>query len=173
MPTTRKTHVRRYTEIDIPGIIDHAAREIPKLPNYKGVVVDPSRIKFMLDQNINNDGYFMTFVLLNEREELVGGIGAYCVTMAFSWDRVCNDIFLFILPEYRTLPNALKLIAAYRDWALARKATIIGATYTGGGNDEGMDKLLKVAGFEPIGKLYHYRVKQRSKENVSTEYASR
>jgi len=161
---SEKTRVRRYAESDIPGIVEICSREIPKLPNYRGVVVDSGRIKYMLDNNINNDGYFMVFVLVNEREEVVGGIGAYCVTMAFSWDRACNDMFMFILPEWRTLPNAIKLIRAYRDWALARKAIIIGASYTSGWNDVGMDKLLKLMGFTPIGKMYHYRVdQQRSK----------
>ena len=111
----------------------------------------------------------MIFLLVNELEEIVGGIGAYCVTMAFSWDRMCNDMFFFIVPGWRTLPNAIKLMAAYRDWALARKAVIIGATYTGGGNDEGMDRLIRMMDFEPIGKLYHYR----RKDHVSTKHASR
>ena len=160
-PNSKNTTLRRYAMGDIPYIVDVAAREVPKLPNYAGVVVDRSRIQALLEQNVNNDGYFMTFLLVNDYGDIVGGIGAYCVTMAFSWDRVTNDVFLFILPEWRTLPNAQKLIRAYLSWGLARKATIIGATYTGGGNDDGMDRLLKSVGFEPIGKLYHYR--QRSK----------
>lgn len=157
----KNTTLRRYGMSDIPYIADVAAREVPKLPNYAGVVVDRSRVTALLEQNVNNDGYFVTFLLVNDVGEIVGGIGGYCVTMAFSWDRVTNDVFFFILPEWRTLPNALKLMRAYLNWALARKATIIGATYTGGGNDEGMDRLIRSIGFEPIGKLYHYR--QRSK----------
>jgi GNAT superfamily N-acetyltransferase len=164
MINSGRTYVRRYAESDIPSMIDVAEREIPKLPNYKGVKVDRGRIKYMLDNNINNDGYFMVFVLVNDLQEVVGGLAAYCVTMAFSWDRACNDMFFFILPEWRTLPNALKLMRAYRDWALARKAIIIGATYTSGWNDKGMDKLIRMMGFTPIGGLYHYRVdQQRSK----------
>jgi GNAT superfamily N-acetyltransferase len=153
---------------DVPRIIDICVAEIPKLPNYKGVVVDPSRIKFLLDQNVDNDGYFMVFLLVNDHDEIVGGIGAYCVTMSFSWDRVCNDVFFFILPEWRSLPNAVKLMTAYRDWALARKALIIGATHTGGENEEAMDRLIRLVGFEPIGKLYHYR----SRANVSVRQSA-
>jgi GNAT superfamily N-acetyltransferase len=173
-----KTYVRRYAADDIPRIIEICTAEIPKLPNYKGVVVDPSRIKFMLDQNVDNDGYFMIWLLEDDHGKIVGGIGAYCVTMAFSWARVCNDMFFFIEPEYRSLPNALKLMTAYRDWAIARKATIIGATHTGGGNENGMDKLIRMVGFEPIGKLYHYRpdykrlTQTRSDSDVSTQHAS-
>jgi GNAT superfamily N-acetyltransferase len=161
---SQKTYVRRYAEGDITNMVDITAREIPKLPNYKNVVVERSRIRFMLEQNVNNDGFFMVFVLVNDREEIVGGLAAYCVTMAFSWDRACSDMFFFILPEWRTLPNAIKLMRAYRDWALARKATIIGATYTSGWDDDGMDKLIRLMGFEPIGRMYHYRADlQRSK----------
>jgi GNAT superfamily N-acetyltransferase len=175
---SENTTVRRYRADDIPLVIEICVREIPKLPNYKGVVVDPSRLKFLLDQNIGNDGFFMAWLLISPSGEIVGGIGAYCVTAAFSWDRVCNDMFFFIDPKWRTLPNAVKLMAAYRDWALARKATIIGATYTGGETNDRMDRLIKMAGFEPIGKLYHLRPSyrafdsNRSKRNVSTQYAS-
>jgi GNAT superfamily N-acetyltransferase len=164
MINSGRTYVRRYAESDIPSMIDVAEREIPKLPNYKGVKVDRGRIKYMLDNNINNDGYFMVFVLVNDLQEVVGGLAAYCVTMAFSWDRACNDMFFFILPAWRTLPNALKLMRAYRDWALARKAIIIGATYTSGWNDKGMDKLIRMMGFTPIGGLYHYRVDQQRRK---------
>lgn len=163
------THVRRYSETDIPKIVEIVTREIPKLPNYQNVVVDPSRVKYWLDNNINNDGYFMVFVLIDPHGDIVGGIGAYCVTLAFSWDRACNDMFFFIAPEWRSLPNAMKLIKAYKDWGLARKATIIGATVTGGRKEDGMDRLLKMAGFEHLGNLYHYNqynINRRSNEDV-------
>lgn len=172
------THVRRYAETDIPQIVEIVAREIPKLPNYRNVIVDPGRIRYWLDNNINNDGYFMVFVLVDPRGEVVGGIGAYCVTLAFSWDRACQDMFFFIAPEWRSLPNALKLMTAYKDWALARKATIIGATVTGGANEKGMERLLSMVGFEPLGQLYQYsqyNISQRRDEDVrrSTQSPSR
>lgn len=151
------TIVRRYSEVDIPYLVKRLTTIIPTMPNYKGAKVDPSRLEFMLTQNVNNDGYFMVFVLVNSVGDIVGGICAYCVTMAFSWDRYCSDMFLYIDPNWRSLSNATKLIRAYQDWGISRKAMIISATYTGGGNDRGMDRLLRMVGFTPIGKLYHLR----------------
>ncbi len=158
MRKSDKTRVRRYEARDVLYLVKIIGEEVPKLPNYKGVVVDPERVRFLLQQNLNNDGYFAGFLLVTDPGDvIVGGIAAYCVTLVFSWDRLVGDMFLFIRPEWRTLPNATKLVKAYIDWGKARKAAIITASHTGGTHETGMDLFLKGMDFQPIGKLYHYR----------------
>jgi hypothetical protein len=152
---TRKTHLRRFTETDIPDLVKAACVFVPMLPNYKGASVDPTRIEFLLRNNLTNDGAITVFILLNDAEELVGGIMAYCVPLLFSWELVTNDVFLYIVPEYRSILNLQKLTLAYRDWAIARRAKLIQASHTGGLHEEGMERYLKSIGFEPVGKLYH------------------
>ena len=136
-----------------------ACENINKLPNYATCKVDKGRIQFLLDHNLTNDGQFVAFVLADERDEVVGAILAYCAMLYFSWDMVAGDIFLYIVPEHRSLLNATLLLKAYTDWATARGAKLIQATHTGGLNDRGMALLLGTLGFEPVGQLYHYRRK--------------
>lgn len=153
---TRKTYLRRYTEADIPDLVEAACQYVPMLPNYRGVSVDRTRVEFILRNNVNNDAVISVFILVNEENQLVGGIMAYCVQLLFSWELVTNDIFLYIKPEYRSIVNLQKLSCAYRDWAIARGAKLIQASHTGGLHEEGMERYLKSMGFEPVGKLYHF-----------------
>lgn len=151
-----ETFIRRYTDEDIPLLVEAVAREVPQLPHYEGISVDPERIKFLLHNSCKDESAFMVALLCDSHtKQVVGGVGAYCVTMLLSNEKATNDIFLFIVPQWRSLTNAMKLIKAYKEWAHRRKAKIIGATHTGGYRSSAMDALLKQAGFKPVGTLYH------------------
>jgi hypothetical protein len=100
----------------------------------------------------------MCRVLVTPDDEVVGGVCGYCVTQLLSWDKMTGDIFLFIDPEWRSLPNVLKLMLAYKDWAIDCGATIISATQTGGYKQDQLGKLLeRYGGYEPIGTIYYYK----------------
>lgn len=150
-------NIRRYTADDIPRIIYLAQLHIPELPNYKGVVVHEDRIKFLLEQNINNDSTIMLQVLVNSSNQVVGCIAAYCVTLLFSWEQVTNDIFLFIEPDWRTTKNAKALIETYIEWAKARKVRLICASQASGYRTPELERFIKSCGFQEIGKLYHLK----------------
>jgi hypothetical protein len=78
-----------------------------------------------------------------------------------STDLIADDIFLFVEPEFRTLHNANKLIQVYKEWALARGAKLIRASYSGGSfppgtkEYEAFNMLLTRQGFKPVGTIYH------------------
>lgn len=150
-------NIRRYTADDIPRIIWLAKRYIPELPNYKGVTVHEDRVKFLLEQNTNNDGAILLNVLVNNTNQVVGCIAAYCVTLLFSWEQVTNDIFLFIEPEWRTTKNAKGLVETYIEWAKARKVSLICASQASGYRGPELERFIKSFGFEEVGKLYHLR----------------
>jgi len=148
------TTIRKYTEKDIPVIIDMVSRYVPRLPNYQGVVVDPARIKFLLEHNVTNEGQFTVRVLVSGAGQVVGGIGAYCVPLTFSWDMVTCDIFILVDEAWRTLERTQQLYKAYIEWAVARGAKIIQASHAGGHRDEAMARLLDGIGFKQVGSLY-------------------
>lgn len=155
----KKATVRRYSKRDIPYIIGLVMRWVPELPNYQGVTIHEDRIKFMLEHNETNDASLMLQVLVTETDQIIGCIAGYCVTSLISWDKVASDIFMFILPEWRSAENADKLLAVYIDWARARKAKIVGSTQTSAYREEAFTKFLAKRGFEQIGFLY--RLKQK------------
>lgn len=152
-----KVVLRAAKPKDIPTILDRVCEEVPRLPHYKGVRVDRGRIEFFLNQNVlsGDESTFWMRVLVDPQDNVVGGAAGYCVTMLLSWEKMCSDVFLYVMPEWRSYGNVMKLISSYKKWAINRKATIIQATHTGGYRTEQMDRLLKSAGFNPIGTIYY------------------
>jgi len=152
--------VRKYTEADIPTIRGKVMVEVPKLPHYVGIKVNAARIDQLLHSGLESEDQFMARMLVLPDDTIVGGVCGYCVTQLLSYDKMTGDIFLFIDPEWRSLPNVLKLMLAYRDWAIATGATIISATQTGGFKQDTLGRLLERYGeYEPVGTIYYYKPK--------------
>lgn len=152
-----QTTVRRYEERDIPIIRGTTMVEVPKLPHYMGIKVDARRIDQLLMAGLDDETQFMARVLVTEDDEVVGGVCGYCVTQLLSFDKMTGDIFLYIMPDWRSLTNVLKLMIAYRDWGIEQGATIISATQTGGFKQEQLGRLLeRFGGYRPIGTIYYY-----------------
>lgn len=147
---------RRFELRDTDALVEIVAREVPQLPNYRGIHVDRERVAFLLMNNWNNATYLIG--VLEAAGEIVGAVVGWCTPTIFSFENVSLDNFLWIDPRYRSLRSVGELIRAYKYWALARGAVIVGASFTGGLKPELMDLLLKRHGFVPIGALYHLRV---------------
>lgn len=157
VPRSQKTYIRPYKESEIPHIRDRIMTEVPKLPHYQGVNVDADRVTQVLRDGLKSQEMFNAWMLVNENEEIVGGGCGYCVTQLLSWDKITGDIFLYVEPEYRCIQNVVKIMLAYRDWGVARGATIIAATQTGGYKQEQLGKLMeRFAGYVPVGTIYYY-----------------
>jgi len=152
-----KATIRRYQSKDQAVTVATCMKEIVALPHYQKLKIDPARLEFLLQETVHDETHMMVRVLVNEKDEVVGGVCAYCVTQLLSWDKITGDLFLYVMPEYRTLNNVHQLIRAYVKWSKERGATLIQATHTGGYRPELMDALLRRAGFEFMGKLYCYR----------------
>ncbi len=132
--------------------------EVPKLPHYVGQPVVRERVEQVMRDGLKRPDQFMARMLHNKHGDIVGGVCGYCVTQLLSWNKMTGDIFLYIDPLYRSLPNVLKLMMAYRDWAIAQDAKIIIATQTGGYDAERIGKLLeRFGGYKPIGTIYYYQ----------------
>lgn len=149
------TEVRRFAKGDIDHIVTIAMQEVPKLKHYETIKIEETRIRFLLENNMNDEGAFCAFVLVDLEGNIIGCIAAYCVTQLISWDKSTGDIFLFVDPKWRSMINAVKLISAYVNWAKRRNAKLIQATHTSGYGGEAFDTLLrKHCGFEVVGTLY-------------------
>ncbi len=150
------TRVRRYRDSDIPRIIEILFEELPKMESQKHITLDEGRMKFLLEKSAKDESAFLINVLVNEKDEIVGGAGAYCVTHLLSWDKVTSDLFLFVDPNWRTMKNVAKIIGAYKDWAVRRGAKIIGASHTAGYRGNAFDLLLQRNGGERVGAVYYF-----------------
>lgn len=150
------TTMRQYNMSDVNALVGLLVKYLPELPNYRTVAVDPSRVRFVLEHNLNNESTVMCRVLCDSHDNIVGGMVAYCNTAFFSWEKVAQDIFLFVVPEFRSLKNAQKLIRMYVEWAKLRKPVLITATVLSGYEPEAMDMLMRREKFQKMGMIYHY-----------------
>ena len=158
MTSVSQTTVRPYKEADISFIVGRVMVEVPKLPHYVGIKVERKRVEQVMHDGLNNPTQFMARMLWNDHK-IVGGVCGYCVTQLLSYDKMTGDIFLYIDPEYRSLTNVLKLMDAYKTWAIAQGATIIMATQTGGLKGEKLGRLLeRFGGYKQIGGIYYYQI---------------
>lgn len=153
------TVMRPYVTRDIDFLVAGVCKHVPELPHYKDITVAPERIKYLLQNNFGGGSNFAAWVLIDPvTNQLVGGVAGYCVPGMLTWDLVANDVFLFVLPEYRSLRNLLKLMTVYKDWAKARGAKLIMASYMGGHRSESMAKLMVRQGYMEAGTLWMMRL---------------
>lgn len=159
---TRELTLRPYQPRDIPRMVEIIMNAIPQLPNYQMITPDPDRIRYVLEHNATGGTAFAAWVLCDSHDRVQGGGGGWCVMNIMSTDMVADDIFMWIEPEFRSLPAVFRLVNAYVEWAKARGAKLIRASHTGGSFKKGSkeqelyDKLLRRLGFEEVGSVYHY-----------------
>lgn len=162
MKETKELTLREYQMRDVPRIVEIICNAMPQLPNYKMITPEPKRIQYVLENNIANGSAFACWVMCDSHDRVQGGGGGWCVMNLMSYDMVADDIFMWIEPEYRSLPAVFRLVHTYVDWAKARGAKLIRASHTGGSFKKGSkdaelyDKLLKRLGFDEVGSVYHY-----------------
>ena len=150
-------YTRRATAEDIPYITDVSLREVPKMPHYAGVRMSRAHVERFLTLAIIDYNTYLVSVLISPENKPVGFGVAYCVPLIFSDEKASHDIFLYIEPPWRSFKNAGKAYKMYKDWAVERGATLIGASHTAGYESDAMDLLLRRHGFERIGATYHAR----------------
>lgn len=151
--------MRPYILEDIPFICAGIEKYLPELPNYKNITVSKDRIAYLLKHNFGNVSSFQAWVLVDPKtNQLVGGGAGYCVPGMFTWDLVANDVFLFILPEWRSLRNVLMVMTAYKEWAKARGAKLIMASQIGGYRTEDFAKIMERQGYIAGGYQWMLRL---------------
>jgi hypothetical protein len=175
-PAKKDTVMRPYQAKDIPFLIAGTQMFVPLLPQYEGIKVDPKRVEQLLSHNLGNQAYFQCWVLCDPHTDRPVGCGAgVCNVCAFNYDVVAQDVFLFVLPNWRSLVNLDKLMTAYKKWALARGATIIQSSQTGGYRVKEMNVLMRRKGYVEVGPMFHLRMddeylKEQLKELTKSEW---
>lgn len=158
-PAKKDTILRPYQLKDIPILTAATERFIPELPQYKGISVDTKRVSHTLEHNLGNQSYFQCWVICDPKTDTPVGCGAgVCNVCAFNFDVVAQDVFLFVLPNWRSLLNLDKLMNAYKQWALARGAIIIQASQTGGYRVDEMNVIMRRKGYTQVGYTFHLRM---------------
>lgn len=157
MPETKDAAIRPYQAKDISIIVAMCVKYIPELPNYLNTTIDPTRLTGLLKHHSINSMSFGCWVLVDENDLPIGLIGATINPSFLTNDKIAHDSWLFVLPNWRTIRNANKLITAYKTWALKMGCVLIKGSCTGGYKEEEMAILMERNGFTPSGRLFHIR----------------
>lgn len=160
VPEVKDAALRPYSGRDIPMICKMAERFVPELPSYIGITVDVDRIAYILRHHEKNSQSFAAWVLVDENDLPIGLIGGTIAPSFLSHDKIANDTWLFIIPGWRTMKNANRLVSAYKAWALKMGAALIRGSCSGGYRPEEMKAFMKRNGFELVGDLFHIRTDQ-------------
>lgn len=144
--------LRRYRVEDIPNMVDQTEMFCKTHPFYKRVPFKREKLTWLLNNNLTNM-LFCCFVVFDV-DEIIGGMAAMLTGYGMSDKLFSEDIFFFIKPEYRNGRALDMLLEAYIEWAKDRKVFDVRASYTGGKNDEAMDRIMKKHGLERFGTLY-------------------
>ena len=155
MSVRNRTTIRPFTIHDIATLVDMTEREVPKIRAHRGVAIDRERVRQVLLDALDAPDRFCVFVLVNEEGNVIGGIAGYITVHLLNWDKVAGDIFMFVDPEWRTLRNAVRLVTAYKDWAVSNGAKAVDAFLTNEDNVGPFSEMLRrYAGFDRIG-IFH------------------
>lgn len=86
-------------------------------------------------------------------DEFIGCMIASVDRTWWSSQKMAEDILLFVKEEHRGSLAAVKLIQAYKDWALAKEADVIRLSSMSGIKPERTAKLYQRLGFDLVGMV--------------------
>lgn len=117
------TLVRAVQARDEAAVID-LGRMMHQESEYKHMRYSPSRVAHVISDCVAMPTVWFGRVLVNKDDRPVGFMCAYTTMGFFSTDLVAHDCALYITQPYRKLDNAVKMIAAYREWAQSVHASL-------------------------------------------------
>lgn len=149
--------IRFATIEDIPALVE-VGKKIHQLTRFKIYPYEESLVKqqlrYMINQGQNSKGSYCLLVAISSNGEIVGGLLGGINRLFFSSQIVANVIQYGALPGKGMGAAGLKLLTAFRTWAINRNAMTLYAGSNSGINIEKMDRFLKKLGFIPTGLNY-------------------
>ena len=139
--------LRNMTVEDIPEVTELAAVMYRESENYRAMSFSPERVREMALMVIQN-GFAMVAV---QDGKIIGLMAGSLVQPAFSKDLMACDFLLYVLPEYRGGMAAVKLVAAYVQWARKGGAKIISVGVTAGIDNDSAIAFYRAMGFHESG----------------------
>jgi GNAT superfamily N-acetyltransferase len=143
---------RRYIQSDIPTLIDKLERDHIARLGVEKTGFDRNKITDLLVGNLKNSLFFLTVAVKDG--EVVGAFCASVYTFIFSHEAIAVDHLFYIDKAHRSITVATELVAAYTEWAKARKVKRAELRNVTGENIETFSKMAQKFGFKLIG-TYH------------------
>lgn len=147
--------VRRANLFDIPAFIA-LGRRIYADSAYSFLDFDQIKAENLLRHYLNAPATHCVFVAEDDGL-LIGGLCGYVTEYFFSREKFASDQTFFVAPEWRGF-IALKLVAAFCDWAEVHGARQVNLGISSGLQTERSGALLERMGFACVGGNYKMRL---------------
>lgn len=98
--------------------------------------------------------------------DIIGFFIGYAAEYFFSRDQVATDVLFYVKPEHRGSSAAVKLIHAFRKWALARQVAEMRICMTTGVAIDRFDRFVRRLGFQYTGGNYSMWLEKAAKTDV-------
>lgn len=148
---------RRYERRDIPLMIRYL-REGLKTFHYNSILFDEDKVKFLLEGNLTNRGFFCQVVVDDETGDICGALCASTSQFMFSREVYAQDHVTYIRPGKGGLNIVTRLVADYVQWAKDRRVRQIRWSQSSGFKIEKFKHLAERLGFEQIGTVFNMEV---------------
>jgi GNAT superfamily N-acetyltransferase len=89
---------------------------------------------------------------------VVGFLGGALTTYPFCSERLAHDLGFYVAPEARASTAAVRLLRAFRAWALERGAREVSLGVSTGGRHERIERFYTRMGFTKMGGVYRARI---------------
>jgi GNAT superfamily N-acetyltransferase len=97
-------------------------------------------------------------LVAEEAGAVVGMLGGYLSDYFFCDERIACDAVFFVEPGHRTGVAAVKLVEAFREWALEHKARELCMAVSSGENADRAARFYIRMGLSPVGGVYKQRL---------------
>jgi len=139
--------IRQMMEEDIQEVIELAAVMFAESRNYREMDFSVDRVREIAAMTIQ-DGFAMVAV---QDGKIIGLMAGSLVQPAFSRDVMACDFLLYVLPEHRGGMAAVRLVAAYVQWARKGGAKIVSVGVTAGIDNDAAIAFYRAMGFRESG----------------------
>jgi hypothetical protein len=145
--------VRIATQRDIPALIE-IGRRIHAESRFQRMGYDADKLAHSAEQIVVS-GHSTHCCFVSEFDGQVTGLFLGCIEeYFFSRARVAHSILMYVAPERRGGPTALRFIMAFRNWATNRNAAELTINVASGVSIARTDRFLKRVGLRLTGGNY-------------------
>ncbi len=164
-------NIRFATSSDIPALVEggraaHIEGLAGRTPYTVGKLT--SQLKVILDPP--HEGYCI--LVAEAPEGLVGGLMGCVSEYPYSDTRFSSNYVYFVLPQYRGTSLGVRLLLAFRQWAINRNVSLFCISQNSGIDMQRFNKLMHDLGFENTGGNYSLWLNP-SEKNVHNSASSR
>ena len=145
---------------DVPALVE-LGRSIHAVTRFNQFEFNPQRVEANLTAVIEDKRNMYCFLVAEDANGcVVGGLLGCLEHHVFSDQLVATLIHYDVLPEKRMGGAGLKLLIAFRQWAINRDVFELNAGISSGSNLDKMDRFMRKLGFKLTGGNYSLILKQ-------------